>query len=98
MIYFKGEVARAIFPSPLNFNISGFSTLSINFFKPDGTTVTKTATAVDNNTGQVKYVTTASDTVLDKVGEWFMQVKVNTSTTAVRYGPIENFYVEDRIV
>jgi hypothetical protein len=100
MIYFKGEVARDIKPSPLGpaiGDITGY-TVTINFQRPAGTTITKTGAIVDAATGQVKYTTTASDTVLDTVGEWLMQVKVNLSTTNVYYGPVENFYVEERIL
>jgi hypothetical protein len=93
MIYFKGEVNRDINPSPLGFDITG-TTVTIYFQRADGTKLTKTGTIVDATTGQVKYTTTAGDTVLDTVGEWIMQVKVNISTTTVKYGPIENFYVE----
>lgn len=97
MIYFKGEVARDIKPTPLGFNITGY-TVTVNFQRPDGTTLSKTGTIVDTTTGQVKYTTTAGDTVLDTVGEWLMQVKVNVSTTNILYGPVENFYVEERIL
>ncbi len=97
MVYFKDEVARDIVPSPLGFDITG-TTVTIYFQNPAGTPLTKTGSIVDATTGQVKYTTTASDSVLASVGEWFMQVKVNISTTTVRYGPIENFYVESRIV
>ena len=97
MIYFKGEVNRDIRPTPLGFSISGM-TVTINFQRPDGSAIAKTGAIVDAATGQTKYATTSSDTVLDTVGEWFMQVKVNNGSTTVRYGPIESFYVEDRLV
>lgn len=96
-IYHKGEVNRDIVPTPLGEDISG-TTVTMYFSRPDGTTLTKTGAIVDAATGQVKYTTTAGDTVLDTAGEWQVQVKVNISTTTVKYGPVEVFQVEGTIV
>jgi len=93
MIYYKGEQNRDINPSPLGFDVTGM-TISIIFYRPNLTTITKTGSIVDAATGQVKYTTTAADTVLDTLGEWMMQVKATNGTPTVKYGPLENFYVE----
>lgn len=96
-IYHKGEVNRDIVPTPLGEDITGV-TVVIYFMRPAGTVLTKTGSIVDATTGQIKYTTTAGDTVLDTVGEWQCQVKVNVSTTTVKYGPVEIFQVEDNLV
>lgn len=96
MTFFKNEVGRVIRPSPLGFDISAY-TISVLFQRPAGTTITKSGTAVDNTTGQVSYTTTTSDTVLDTLGEWLMQVKLTTGGGSALYGPLENFYVEEKI-
>lgn len=96
-VYHKGVVNEDIVPSPLGYDITGV-TVTIYFLKPDGTTtVTKTGSIVDATTGQVKYTTAAAGD-LDTVGEWQCQVKVNISTTTIKYGPVETFQVEGNIV
>lgn len=56
-------------------DISNQSSLSIIFKKPSGTTVTKSASLVNDGTdGLIQYVTEEGD--LDEVGTWRIQAKV----------------------
>ncbi len=93
-IFFKDELGRDIRPSPLGYDITGY-TITIYIRKPDTTNLTKSGTIVDATTGQVKYASTSGD--LSLVGEYFTQVKAVSGGTT-KYGPIESFYVEDRLV
>lgn len=50
------------------------ATVSMVFQKPDGTSVTKSATAPTPANGKVEYTTVADD--LDTAGWWFVQVHI----------------------
>ena len=59
-------------------NISAASTKQLIFGKPDGTTLTKTATfTTDGSNGQIEYSTVSGD--LSKAGTWSLQAYIVTS-------------------
>lgn len=72
-------------------DISSAITKEILFQKPDGTSITQTATFLTDGTdGIVQYVTIAND--LDQTGKWKIQAKV-TLPTGTWSSNIETFRV-----
>lgn len=66
--------------------------IEIIFMKPDGTTLTKTASFVTDGTdGKVKYVTVATD--LDAFGTWAIQAYVNYVAGGALHSDIRRFEV-----
>jgi hypothetical protein len=72
-------------------DVSSALTKEIIFQKPDGTSVTKTASFyTDGSDGVIQYVTVADD--LDTTGKWKIQAKV-ALTTGTWSSNIETFRV-----
>lgn len=77
-------------------DISGATSMSIQFEKPDGTTLTKAAAFfTDGTDGKLQCTTTADD--LDQEGEWDMQAYINKPGWA-GYTDIMSFRVDPTIL
>lgn len=63
-------------------DVSGASTLQIEFTKPDGTVETQTASLVNTGTdGLIRYITSSGD--IDQAGTWSYRGKVTFSASQV---------------
>lgn len=77
-------------------DVSGVSTKAIDFKKPDGTVVSKTASFVTDGTdGQIEYVTVNGD--LNVVGEWKFEGYVAGLGGWTGASDTHSFVVEARI-
>lgn len=73
-------------------DISDATNLTIYFYKPDGTILTKTATFVTDGTdGQIKYPSVDGD--LDQSGIWRIQAKIDFGAGSSYHSPIKSFKV-----
>lgn len=77
-------------------DISAATTKEIHFYKPDGTTLEKTATLyTDGSDGIMEYTTVAGD--IDQTGTWRIQAYIVTSSGSWK-SSVEQFVVYENLV
>jgi hypothetical protein len=90
MIY-KGDVGVILNISTL-YNITGYTSIKIYFISPNGTITSVTPDTITPATGALVY-TTKTETELNAVGTWTIQVVVWFGTNAPMFSDIASFTV-----
>lgn len=75
-------------------NVSGANSLYLIFRKPNGTSVTKTASIVDSENGIIEYITESG--FLDQTGLWRLQGQVSLGSYAWK-SDVKSFKVYENL-
>lgn len=97
-VVFKGRFKKRSDNSVEDVSVAaGCTVKQIKFLKPDGTSVTNTASyTTDGTDGYIQYTTTAA-TELDKVGNWKWQMYRELGSSDTAHTDIQTFTVEGNL-